>query len=91
MAKRQSAAEALKAKEEAFLQGEAPKSKQAVKARKPAKPAKKETRAITVRIDADLAERLWRACAFRRADRKPPYSQQAVVAAAIEAWLKKNE
>ncbi len=47
-------------------------------------------KSVIVRMNPDLADKLWQACAARRMDRLEPYSQNGVIVEAIEDWLKKN-
>ena len=46
---------------------------------------------LAVRVPRELMRRLQVVCAERRADAKPPHTQQAIVIKALETWLRRNE
>lgn len=92
--KRHSMAEALKRRHDvrAFLdEGRPqPENRATPKSSKPATKRKEPRIAVTVRLPESLAHALIDASADRRKNRQKAWSQQDIVAEALEAWLARS-
>jgi hypothetical protein len=89
---------------QAFIAGKTPPAPAAARPAPPAQPtlpnvpvppppassASSALVSVTYRFNPDLLDRLRHAADVRRSTRTPPHSQQAIIAAALDEWLKSN-
>lgn len=61
------------------------------KSKRETRSSRRGTVSITVKLDPDLVDRLDKATSRRKDSREFPFFQRDIVAAALLAWLNKNE